>query len=245
MQIAVIADIHSNAIALAAVLDDFRNEGVDHVIQLGDAFNGPIDPQGVADLLKSIIVPIEHVRGNGERMVLGVGPEPATKSALFARARLSPDDLAFAATWPAVVRSETYLACHGSPRDDNEYLLENVTPQGVALRSPDGVAEILGPECAPLVLCGHSHVQRLSPLSDGSLVVNAGSVGLPAYSIARPVPHKMEAGSPHARYALAENSGDGWRVSLRAVPYDWEKAAGVAVANGFPEWAKALRTGFA
>ena len=88
-------------------------------------------------------------------------------------------------------------------------------------------------------------MQRFVPLSDGSIVVNAGSVGLPAYSLNLPVPHKMEAGTPHARYALAENAGDGWHVSLRAVPYDWGKAAALAVSNGFPEWTKALRTGFA
>lgn len=245
MRIAVIADIHSNDIALAAVMDDFRNAGVDRVIHLGDAFNSPINPKGVADLLKSIALPSSHVRGNGERMVLGLGPECPTKTALFARGKLSAEDLAFAATWPAVVRGEMFLACHGSPRDDTEYLLEAVTPQGVTLRSPDAVAKILGTDRAPLVLCGHSHVQRIVPLSGGSLVVNAGSVGLPAYSISLLVPHKMESGTPHARYALAENAGDGWHVSLRAVSYDWEKAAAVAVSNGFSDWAKALRTGFA
>jgi len=223
-------------------MDDFRKAGVDRVIHLGDAFNGPINPQGVAQLLKKMDA--VHVRGNGERMVLGVGPEPASRSALFARAQLSPEDLAFVETWPEVIRDETFLACHGSPRSDIEYLLEKVTPAAVTLRRPEEVADILGQDSASLVLCGHTHIPRIMSLPNGSVVVNAGSVGLPAYSDDLPIPHKMETGSPHARYALVERAAEGWRVALRAVAYDWENAAAIAVVNGFPDWAKALRTGY-
>lgn len=245
MRIAVIADIHSNDLALAAVLADLRSAGIDRILHLGDAFNGPINPKGVADLLKSIAVPLSHVRGNGERMVLGVECTKPSKSALYARARLSPEDLAFAATWPVVIREESFVACHGSPRSDMEYLLEKVTPGAVVLRRPEEVAEILGRDSASLVLCGHTHVPRIMALPNGSIVVNAGSVGLPAYSDDLPFPHKMETGSPHARYALVERTGEDWHVELRAVAYDWEKAAATAIANGFPDWAKALRTGYA
>lgn len=241
MQIAVIADIHSNDLALAAVLEDIARVGADRIVHLGDAFNGPINPAGVVRLLKTFEA--VHVRGNGERMVLGIGPEAPTRSALYARTKLSAEDLAFAASWPAVVREEWFVACHGSPRSGTEYLLEKVTPAAVELRSPQEVAAILGPDGASLVLCGHTHVQGSLALPDGSLVVNAGSVGLPAYSDALPFPHKMEAGSPHARYALVERTGESWRVDLRSVSYDWEKAAALAVANGFSDWAKALRTG--
>ncbi|MFT3867549.1 MAG: metallophosphoesterase family protein [Nibricoccus sp.] len=241
MRIAVIADIHSNDLALAAVLEDIASAGVDRIVHLGDAFNGPINPQGVVRLLKTIEA--VHVRGNGERMVLGIGPEKATKSALYARTKLTAEDLAFAASWPAVAREEWLVACHGSPRSDTEYLLEKVTPTVVELRSPQEVAEILKDDGAALVLCGHTHVAATLSLPDGSLVVNAGSVGLPAYADALPFLHKMEAGSPHARYALVERTGESWQAALRAVAYDWEKAAALAIANGFPEWARALRTG--
>lgn len=243
MRIAVIADIHSNDLALAAVLEDIARAGVDRIVHLGDAFNGPINPAGVVCLLKTFDA--VHVRGNGERMVLDLGPEKPTKSALYARTKLTAEDLAFAASWPAVVREDALVACHGSPRSDTEYLLEKVTPTAVELRSPQEVAEILGSESASLVLCGHTHVPCTLSLPNGLVVVNAGSVGLPAYADALPFPHKMEAGSPHARYALVERTGEKWQVAFRSVAYDWEKAAALAIANGFPEWAKALRTGFA
>jgi hypothetical protein len=42
-----------------------------------------------------------------------------------------------------------------------------------------------------------------------------------------------------------EQTGENWNVSLRAVSYDWEKAAAICIANGFPDWATALLTGYA
>jgi hypothetical protein len=49
------------------------------------------------------------------------------------------------------------------------------------------------------------------------LVVNPGSVGMPAYRDARPpVPHVIEVGIPHARYALLERTASGWAADLRA-----------------------------
>jgi hypothetical protein len=80
-------------------------------------------------------------------------------------------------------------------------------------------------------------------LIGGVLVVNPGSVGMPAYRDTRPVPHAMEAGSSHARYALLTRSAAGWSAELRAVAYDWEAAARQAEANGRPDAAHAVRTG--
>lgn len=75
------------------------------------------------------------------------------------------------------------------------------------------------------------------------MIVNPGSVGLPAYDDVHPVAHRVETGSPHARYAVAERQGGIWSTSLIAIPYDWETAARVAQARGRGDWAVALRTG--
>ena len=74
--------------------------------------------------------------------------------------------------------------------------------------------------------------------------MNPGSVGLPAYDDDLPYPHKMEAGSPHARYAILQFTGDEWRVTFRHVPYDHEAMAELARRNGQPELASALATGW-
>ena len=79
----------------------------------------------------------------------------------------------------------------------------------------------------------------------GPLILNPGSVGLPAYSDPDMPAHISQSGSPHARYAILNLESEG-RVEfeLRAVLYDFEEAARRADANDRPAWAHALRTGF-
>ena len=77
------------------------------------------------------------------------------------------------------------------------------------------------------------------------LVVNPGSVGLQAYDDDHPHPHVVENGTPHARYAVVEKTAQGWRVDLRAVPYDHMAASKAAFGRGRPDWAYALATGWA
>jgi hypothetical protein len=80
-------------------------------------------------------------------------------------------------------------------------------------------------------------------LPDGRLVVNPGSVGLPAYSDDSPHPHVMESGSPHARYAIIESVNEDWAVERMTIPYDWRAAADAARTNGRDDWAEWLMTG--
>jgi predicted phosphodiesterase len=243
MKIAFIADIHSNHLALAAVLQDIGRLGADRIVQLGDAINGPLDPCATLRIVRES--GMAGIRGNGERMVVDSALSNPSKSVRFTRECLSKSELEFAGRWPSTLSEDGWLACHGSPRSDTEYLLEDVSAGGIALRRPEKVLEILGTGGSSLILCGHTHVPRVVSLPNGGLVVNPGSVGLPAYSDDQPVFHRMETGSPHARYAVVEGIPGRWSASLRVVPYDWDQAADIAVRNGFPDWAVSLRTGFA
>ncbi len=111
------------------------------------------------------------------------------------------------------------LGFHGSPDDDLQYLLETVTPDGLRQATDDEVVERLGDAYGSyaLFLCGHTHLQRTRRLPDGSLVVNPGSVGWPAYIGDAPYPHSVEAGTPHARFAVLDGIGATWQVSQHAV----------------------------
>jgi hypothetical protein len=53
----------------------------------------------------------------------------------------------------------------------------------------------------------------------------------------------MEAGSPHARYAILRRDDSGWQVEHIDVVYDWQRAAEVAAQNGRDDWARALLSG--
>ena len=96
----------------------------------------------------------------------------------------------------------------------------------------------------PLILCAHSHLARAVQLRDGRLIVNPGSVGSPGYRDTHPFPHVIEAGTPHARYAILELASDEWRVTFRHVSYDHQAMAALARHNGQPELASALATGW-
>jgi len=93
-----------------------------------------------------------------------------------------------------------------------------------------------------VILCGHTHIPRVVTI-DGGLVINPGSVGAPACGDDEPVAHVMEAGSCHARYALPGRLASGWKVDLRAIPYDFEEAALQAERAGRPDIAFGARTG--
>ena len=58
-----------------------------------------------------------------------------------------------------------------------------------------------------------------------------------------PYYHKMESGSPHARYAILEKCNDKLSVAFHKVAYNWEKAAEVALANNRSDWVNALTAG--
>lgn len=107
----------------------------------------------------------------------------------------------------------------------------------------DQIAECAAGCPASLILCGHTHIPRAVQLNDGRLIVNPGSVGVPAYASDLPWPHSMEAGTPHARYAILDKRNPGWQVEFFQVEYDWAAASHLAAARNRPDWAIALVTG--
>ena len=242
MRIAVISDVHGNRWALEAVLGDVDRRSVDAVVDLGDSVYGPLDPRGTAEALIARGVP--SVRGNEDRIVLEPPGQSDSPTLRYTRSCLLPEQmhwLGHLATTTSVLRE--LFCCHGTPQRDDQYLLEAVSEAGVRSRTADDLAARLVGVREAVVLCGHSHLPRLAAIPGGPLIVNPGSVGLPAYTDDEPVLYAMEAGSPHARYALIERSGPGWRVEHVALPYDWAAAAHAAAANGRPDWAEWLRTG--
>ena len=242
MKIAAISDIHGNLDALDAVLADIALRGVDMIVNLGDIVSGHLQPRATAARLMALDLPT--IRGNHERQLFGDTARMGASDA-FARAQLLPEQLAWIAALPATLRlRKDVLLVHGTPQSDLVYFLDSVTPQGSRAATPAEVAERAGPADAALILCGHTHMPRSMRLDDGRLVVNPGSVGLQAYDDDHGHPHVMENGTPHARYAIAEQGADGaWTAHFHAVAYDGEQAARLALANGRPDWVTPLRTG--
>ena len=244
MRIAVIADIHGNLFALEAVLADMARRNVDLTVNLGDVVSGPLQPAETAERLIPLGFPT--ISGNHERQLLTLAPERMSESDSFTHARLGSRHREWLAGFPTMLDlAGRVLLCHGTPSSDVDYFLETVDASGCRVAELSEVAERAGAARASLILCGHTHLPRKVTLSDGRIVFNPGSVGLQAYDAQWPHPHVMQTGTPHARYALAEHTDNGWNIEFRQVDYDWNAAADLAEANGRPDWAIALRTGCA
>jgi putative phosphoesterase len=240
MRIAIVSDIHGNLPALEAVLRDVARRGVDRVVNLGDSVSGPLMVRETAQFLMA--QDWVQLAGNHERQVLAGSPGASDQ---YARSQLGAAELAWMALLkPSLWLGEDVLLCHGTPQSDVTYFLESVEPGGMRLATGDEVDLRLGDVRAELVACGHTHLPRSVRASNGTLIVNPGSVGLQAYDDEHPVFHLVQNGSPDARYAIVEQVGGEWISTLIAVPYDFRAMAALAERNGRPDWARALLTGY-
>lgn len=214
-RLAVIADIHGNRWALEAVLADIRSQAIDAIVNLGDSLDEVMDPAGTAALLMQHDVPT--IAGSHES---------------YRDDQLSEPQRDWLARLPDTMQLGDVYCCHGTPRSANEALLEDVRAGCVTLADDGVILSRLAGVRQRVVLCAHKHVPRVVALSTGQVVVNPGSVGLPAYEHDDPVPHAMEAGSPHARYAVLEGDPLGTSVRIVALRYRWDLAAARARRAG-------------
>lgn len=240
---AVISDVHGNRWALQAVLEDIERRSIRDIVNLGDSLYGPLAPAETAEILRPLELPT--VCGNEDRLIIEAVSEATNSPTLcHVRRQLTQRHLDWLASLEeSAVPYEHFRAFHGAPGRDDQYLLQEVTEKRVRLRAPERLTARLASVEQPVVLCGHDHVPRTVRLPNGKLIVNPGSVGLPAFVDELPYPHVMEAGTPHARYGVVRRTEGEWRAEHVAVGYDWESATMRACDNGRPDWARWLRSG--
>lgn len=245
MRIAILSDIHANIWALEAVLDDVKARGVTIVVNLGDILYGPLKPRATYERLAREDIALT-IRGNQDRQIFDATDADlaANPTLRYVVSDLGPEPIAWMRALPPAAELEPdVFLCHGSPASDSVYLLEDVTRGHPRVRPEAEIRGLLGPLQHPLIACGHTHISRSIRLSTGQLVVNPGSVGLPAYSDDLPIPHAMETYSPDASYAIVEKTSRGWQSASHRVAYQHERAAEQASALGRMDWAAGLATG--
>jgi len=238
-QYAIISDIHGNAGALSAVLDDIKQRGITTIINLGDYFFGAREPEKTADILRQN--PMICITGNTDREIL----ENKDKEGMpRVQANLSTQSKEWLKSLPKTTTVDGLLfVCHGTPESDDEYLLEKVTEHGVFVYNDEELVEKTKHIKERVILCGHSHVNRVIWLSNGKLIINPGSVGLPAYLGNGQHRFAMESMTPHAKYAIVTVDGDSINVEQINCTYDWNEAAAIARKNGNEKAAEFLLRG--
>lgn len=226
-RVAALYDIHGNAPALAAVLEDVARLEVSLLVIGGDVFPGPMPIECLA-LLNRCGTPRQWLMGNGDRETLATRSTGVPTSIPAAyhdvmrwNAALLDDACAGRiATWPATLQLSIaglgeVLCCHATPDSDTTIV--------TARTSDERMAAEFGNVIAATVVCGHTHMQ-FDRRVGRQRIVNAGSVGMPF-------------GAPGAYWLLLDDV-----VTLRHTAYDLDAAAAVVRATDYPA-AEAFATG--
>jgi len=229
MRVALLSDIHSNIVALDAVLAAVG--AVDAIWQLGDIVGYGPEPDAVVSRLRDVNA--SGVQGNHDAAACG-GSEiewfnPDARRAMeWTRTAISSESL----DWLKRLPDRTSLAgcdlVHGSPR---EPLWEYITSIPVARANLAALEQ-------PIGLHGHTHIPVAFVEDDGRLaavgphdgsqldlrgrraLLNPGSVGQP------------RDGDPRASYAILEPEAG--RITWHRVAYDLEAVQAAMRAVGLP-----------
>jgi len=237
----ILSDIHANLEALEACLD--AAPGYDQVYNLGDVVGYGANPNEVSERARQL--GSVFVRGNHDKACSGLSDlldfNPiAGQAALWTRAQLTPEHLDFLRALPQgpLQPAANLELVHGSPRDEDEYIL-----------FAGDAYQVLAEAAAPVIFFGHTHVQRcfllelegkqgksLLPAYKSSkgkqtisfavkpgtnYMVNPGSVGQP------------RDGDPRAAFLLYDTGKD--TITFYRVPYDIERAQKKILSAGLPD----------
>jgi diadenosine tetraphosphatase ApaH/serine/threonine PP2A family protein phosphatase len=230
-RLAFLSDVHGNATAFQAVLEDIRERGIPTIVNMGDIIGYGPDPELCIDLAMEACDIC--LCGNHEYAVIydAEGFNPVARSAVeFVRERLAPrgdeQDTQRARRWqfiqslPPTAEFGDVVAVHGSPRHP---VMEYVLPSDPEL-DPLKLDEIFESMSHRLAFVGHTHfpgivtekaevfltTEELGGVyeleNDERLIVNVGSVGQP---------RDRDARACYVEY-------DGRTIHFRRVEYDIE-----------------------
>jgi diadenosine tetraphosphatase ApaH/serine/threonine PP2A family protein phosphatase len=236
MRIALIADIHANALALDAVLARVEALAADRLVFLGDVVGYGPDPEDVTRRVMALAAGgAIVVKGNhDEAMAIGPGgmTAAAAKAAAWTRDRLGTAEKAFLAALPMLHRLDDLLFVHSDASAPAEW--HYVTGRDAALAS-------LRATEARITFCGHVHVPALYHAATGGRISDhrpAAGVSLPLAGPRRWLAVCGSAGQPRdgnpaAAFSMFDTSAS--ELTLHRAAYDCEAVAGRIRAAGLPD----------
>ena len=222
MRTLLLSDLHANLEALDAVLDAAGSW--DRLLVLGDLVGYGPDPNLVVDRIRAL-GPQMVIRGNHDKVASGLESsqdfnETARRAAEWTQRTLSAANRTYLAELPegpSVIEPQL-LICHGTPFDEDAYIVEQLD-----------ALQVLQQFTHPVCFFGHTHVQigywrseaefdvLMPSESNGAVVLepqakhyllNPGSVGQP------------RDGDPRAAYAVYDDRGSVFQFGRAAYAID-------------------------
>ena len=220
MRYLVISDIHSNLLALNAVIADAGS--FDRIWCLGDITGyGPNPNECIARLRE---FPLTTLAGNHDWAVLGLLSltdfnQDARAACVWTRQHLSAENKEYLSTLPVMLEEDGYTLVHASPSEPvEEYVLDPLSAEYNFDKFNTSVC-LLGHSHWPIAfmqppnstgLCVQVRPAYFQPLyfNGGKWIINPGSVGQP------------RDGNPDASYALLDVEEGQWEYRRVAYPVD-------------------------
>jgi len=164
----IISDIHGNCDALETVLDSVSTESFDEILVLGDLVGYGAGPNEVVDRIRNLQTPTVTIRGNHDKVAAEIDDgfdfnETALDAIRWTTRRLTPENLAWIRELqegPVSVRDDLVI-CHGSPIDEDMYLL-----------SAGDALEVFEVRDSLLAFFGHTHLPSIFMLQDGEIALS-------------------------------------------------------------------------
>ena len=157
MQYLILSDMHGNLEALSAVLRKTRRKRFDATLVLGDLVGYGAGPNQVVEAIRDLTGPVYKIRGNHDKVVAGIEAGTNFNHAALAAARwttehLTPSNLRFVRDLEPgpLALSEELTICHGSPLDEDQYVLSIFDAWEIFLRF-----------AGDLVFFGHTHIPSM------------------------------------------------------------------------------------
>ena len=233
MELAVLADIHSNYIALEKCMEYALNRGIVHFLFLGDYIGELAYPEQTMELLGQYNRKYDcvFIRGNKKNYWLryrdggeqGWAEYNSTTGALYyAYHHLEKRDLEFFDTLPIACKLQygdmpTLIACHGTPTD----------VRGEMKPGSEETKQVLEASEVDYVFSAHTHIQGKT-IYQGKTAINPGSVGL-----------SLKAGAK-AQFVILHGENGGWQEEFISLDYDRERAVKELYESGLfhraPYW---------
>ncbi|HEV8023035.1 MAG TPA: metallophosphoesterase family protein [Candidatus Lustribacter sp.] len=220
MRVAILSDIHGNAVALEACLADLHAAGgADRIVAAGDlCMDGP-RPRRVLRRLKEAGANV--VRGNTDRMIAlddtSLYDDETRSSIMWQRGALGQDWVAWLGAAPMTVAigndPDGLLITHATPARDDEHVWPDA--------SDEQLEAIVAGVTQRTIAFGHLHVPYVRTWRDRTFV-NVASAGLP------------KDGDARAHYAILTQQSGGWAVRSRRVSFDVDKVEKQIRKSGMP-----------